>query len=389
MLSGFVGAMGKKKKDFPKVKLKVGKKLKKTTATDTRIQSKKVVLVEQLTKSDNHCLSHRGLSLEELCRQLGHYNLNIRRDSVIGVKQLLSSHPELISKYLHVLIPAVGRLIACDKSDSSFHAQLRSLLELLCTTNASTISSHFTLLMAHTLRALTHLRMGVRIYALTILTLIMRTYPGLCRNSTDLFDSFVEFLNSKRIPANKKLLLDGVHAFLQAFLVEECATIGPLHVASFSIRNKHHTNINLASTTHPLIDFCVLGSQPQQSSKSSLYSPEKFLLALSGIVSLFLMSASEEDSSANEKEWAEIFGVLNKVLLQIRASSQTTQFEEELKKILSGINSLLKKGNLSQRIHTLLHKLNLPNDRLIRKRQKMISDSQLPSLGMCSTTIIP
>lgn len=34
--------MGKKKKDFPKAKLKVGKKLKKTTTTDTRIQSKKV-----------------------------------------------------------------------------------------------------------------------------------------------------------------------------------------------------------------------------------------------------------------------------------------------------------------------------------------------------------
>lgn len=60
--------------------------------------------------------------------------------------------------------------------------------------------------MAHTLRALTHLRMGVRIYALTILTLLMRTYPGLCRNSIDLFDSFVEFLNSKRITANRKVL---------------------------------------------------------------------------------------------------------------------------------------------------------------------------------------
>uniref|UniRef100_A0A8R1Y6F3 Ipi1_N domain-containing protein n=1 Tax=Onchocerca volvulus TaxID=6282 RepID=A0A8R1Y6F3_ONCVO len=363
----FVAAMGKKaKKDFPKAKLKIGKKLKKTTTTDTRVQTKKVVLVEQLTKNDNSCLSHRGLSLDELCRQLGHYNINVRRDSVIGVKQLLSSHPELIPKHLHTLIPAIGRLIACDKSDSSFHAQLRALLELLCTTNASTISSHFTLLMAHTLRALTHLRMGVRIYALTILTLLMRTYPDLCRNSIDLFDSFVEFLDSKRIPANRKLLLDGVHAFLQAFLVEECAIVGPLHVASFSIRTKQCTRINLIPTA-PLIDFCVLGSQPQRS-KSSLYLPDKFLPALSGILSLFLMSASEEESSSNEKEWVEIFGILNKVLLQIRASSQTVQFEEELKKTLSGINSLLKNGNLSVRIHTSLQKLNLPNKRLVGKR---------------------
>ncbi|VDP24104.1 unnamed protein product [Onchocerca flexuosa] len=220
--------------------------------------------------------------------------------------------------------------------------------------------------MAHTLRALTHLRMGVRIYALTILTLLMRTYPDLCRNSIDLFDSFVEFLNSKRIPANRKLLLDAVHAFLRAFLVEECARVGPLHVASFSIRTKQCTRINLIPTTAPLIDFCVLGSQPQQS-KSSLYLSDKFLPALSGILSLFLMSASEDESSCNEKEWVDIFGMLNKALLQIRASSQTVQFEEELKKTLSGINSLLKNGNLSARIHTSLQKLNLPNKRPVGK----------------------
>ncbi|KAM3724824.1 High mobility group protein 20A [Dirofilaria immitis] len=318
-LRKFIDAMGKKaKKDFPKAKLKLGKKLKKTTTTDTRIQSKKVILVEQLAKNDDSCLSHRGLSLNELCRQLGHYNINVRRGSVIGVKQLLSSHPELISKHLHILIPAVGRLIACDKSDSSFHAQLRTLLELLCTMNASTMSSHFTLLMAHILRALTHLRMSVRMYALTILTLLMRTYPDLCRNSIDLFDSFVGFLNSKRIPANKKLLVDSVHVFLRTFLVEKCATVGPLHVASVSIRNKS-------------------------------------------------LSASEEESPSNEKEWAEIFGMLSKILLQIHPSSQTVHFEEELKKTLSGISSLLKNGNLPKRIHNSLQALNSSSDRLIKK----------------------
>ncbi|MCP9259057.1 BMA-HMG-20, isoform a [Dirofilaria immitis] len=316
-----------------------------------RMALSEVILVEQLAKNDDSCLSHRGLSLNELCRQLGHYNINVRRGSVIGVKQLLSSHPELISKHLHILIPAVGRLIACDKSDSSFHAQLRTLLELLCTMNASTMSSHFTLLMAHILRALTHLRMSVRMYALTILTLLMRTYPDLCRNSIDLFDSF--------------LLVDSVHVFLRTFLVEKCATVGPLHVASVSIRNKSCTMINLFPTT-PLIDFCVLGSQPRQS-KSSLYLPDKFLLALSGILSLFLVSASEEESPSNEKEWAEIFGMLSKILLQIHPSSQTVHFEEELKKTLSGISSLLKNGNLPKRIHNSLQALNSSSDRLIKK----------------------
>lgn len=109
-----------------------------------------------------------------------------------------------------------------------------------------------------------------------------------------------------------QLLIDGIHTFLRAFMVEECATIGPIHVASFSIRSKHYTRINLASTVRPLIDFCVLGSQPQQS-KASLYSSEKFLLLLSGILSLFLTSSAEEEFLPNGKEWIGIFEMLNKV----------------------------------------------------------------------------
>ncbi|VDN34540.1 unnamed protein product [Cylicostephanus goldi] len=74
--------MGSKKKakknaDFKKVKLKVGKKLKKTTTTDTTIQTKKVVLISQLeekSESSEKPLSFRGLSLDELCKQLGHFN---------------------------------------------------------------------------------------------------------------------------------------------------------------------------------------------------------------------------------------------------------------------------------------------------------------------------
>uniref|UniRef100_A0A0R3RHC5 Ipi1_N domain-containing protein n=1 Tax=Elaeophora elaphi TaxID=1147741 RepID=A0A0R3RHC5_9BILA len=359
--------MGKKKKDFPKAKLKVGKKLKKTTATDTRIHSKKVVLVEQLTKSDNDFLSYRGLSLDELCRQLGHYNINVRRDAVVGVKQLFSSHPELLPKHLHLLIPAVGRLIACDKNDSAFHAQLRALLELLCKTNALVMSSHFTLLMAHTLRALTHLRMSVRIYAFKILTLLIETYPNLCRYNIDLFDSFVEVLNSKRIPAsNRKLLLDGIHFFLRAFTMDESVTIEPPHVASFSIHSKQYTRINLAPSVKPLIDFCVLGSQPQRS-KSALFLPDKFLSVLSGILSLFLMSASEEESLSDERDWRQILVTLNKVLMTIRCtSSQLDQFEQELKKILSGTNSLLKNGNISETIRPLLRLFNLSHYQSVR-----------------------
>lgn len=83
----------KKNEDFKKVKLKVGKKLKKTATTDATITgildpikpiyyflsilAKKIIITSQLSEKvngDDNPLSFRGLSLDELCNQLGHFN---------------------------------------------------------------------------------------------------------------------------------------------------------------------------------------------------------------------------------------------------------------------------------------------------------------------------
>lgn len=58
----------KKTEDFKKVKLKVGKKLKKPTETNTSFKSGKVVLLEQLkrdgtTEGDHVPVTRRKLSL--------------------------------------------------------------------------------------------------------------------------------------------------------------------------------------------------------------------------------------------------------------------------------------------------------------------------------------
>lgn len=133
------GGGGKKKADpnaaFAKKKIKVGKQLKKTNVTDTRFAHKKVVLLEQLKTpaagESSATVSHRGHSLDELCRQTGHFSIAVRRDAVtsklklhfgrsddsrvaLGLKQMLSAHPELISKHLRTIIPSVGRLIGED-----------------------------------------------------------------------------------------------------------------------------------------------------------------------------------------------------------------------------------------------------------------------------------
>ena len=85
----------KENEDFKKVKLKVGKKLKKTNTTDTTVKgnvenrtnemwksiaAKKLVLVSQLkdnevsAKAADEPLTKRKQSIEDICRQLGHYS---------------------------------------------------------------------------------------------------------------------------------------------------------------------------------------------------------------------------------------------------------------------------------------------------------------------------
>uniref|UniRef100_A0A915B858 Pre-rRNA-processing protein Ipi1 N-terminal domain-containing protein n=1 Tax=Parascaris univalens TaxID=6257 RepID=A0A915B858_PARUN len=312
--------MGKKQnkrrkvKDFAKVRLKVGKKLKKPTSTDTNFKTKKVVLVDQLSTSANICVSHRGLTLDELCRQLGHYNLNVRKDAIIGVRQLLSSHPELIPRHLCLLIPAVGRLIADDKMDTVSYAQLRALLLLLCTSSSRVISAHFALFMAHTLRALSHLKLSVRAFATSVLTVLMNSYPELCINCGDLFDAFLTMFAGNRKPSNKQLLVDALLAFLNVFCKQPSPRHeGPLHVATFSIESARVTRINLTPRPH------LFGS------------------------SLF-------DSSHQLQKTA---------VLRVRQQNLPTEFETEFEKTIETLLVLAKRGNLPKKLHDSIDSLRL------------------------------
>lgn len=71
---------------FGKKKVKVGRILKKTNVTDTRIKTQKVVMLEQLKTNVSalRAVSHRGLTVDDLCRRIAHYNENIVRDAIIG-----------------------------------------------------------------------------------------------------------------------------------------------------------------------------------------------------------------------------------------------------------------------------------------------------------------
>uniref|UniRef100_A0AC35TUX2 Nickase n=1 Tax=Rhabditophanes sp. KR3021 TaxID=114890 RepID=A0AC35TUX2_9BILA len=89
--------LGKKNEAFKKTKIKPGHVLKKTNVTDTRFVAKQLSLIEQLQAKKSEIVSYRGLTLGDLFKQMGHHNLNIRRDAVVGTKELLKSNPVLMN----------------------------------------------------------------------------------------------------------------------------------------------------------------------------------------------------------------------------------------------------------------------------------------------------
>ncbi len=96
--------------------------MKKATSTDTSLHSRRLVLVEQLRSppsTDGQARSHRGLTVDALCRQLGHPATAVRGGAIVDLAQLLVASPDLVAGNLHVLVPAVGRLLSDPVSRSS------------------------------------------------------------------------------------------------------------------------------------------------------------------------------------------------------------------------------------------------------------------------------
>ncbi|KAK0542401.1 rRNA processing protein, partial [Tilletia horrida] len=105
--------------DFQKTKLKLGsgksKKVTAKTATDTSFKSRTIALPQQSITADKSqaIVTRRNLTLDDLLTQSRHYNASIRKDSLFGLREILSLHPFLLSRpgVLPAVLSASLRLI--------------------------------------------------------------------------------------------------------------------------------------------------------------------------------------------------------------------------------------------------------------------------------------
>ncbi|KAF9044791.1 hypothetical protein BDZ89DRAFT_1058887 [Hymenopellis radicata] len=166
--------------DFSKAKLKLGKgKQLASNAIDTSFKARSIALPSQSItkdKDDEGPTTKRRLTFDELVAHTKHYAAGTRKDAILGFRELLESHPELLQPSLTTLFMACARLIGDE--DSSVRKTLLSFFSwLLPRIPKEQLAPHAPSLLLFTTSAQTHIFPEIRVDAIRFLDLLLESAP--------------------------------------------------------------------------------------------------------------------------------------------------------------------------------------------------------------------
>ncbi|EIW64399.1 uncharacterized protein TRAVEDRAFT_68214 [Trametes versicolor FP-101664 SS1] len=174
----------KKKKDkaadFSKAKLKLGKgKQEANNVIDTSFKARSIALPTQSIATDRDTdapTTRRRLTFDSLVVHLKHYNSNTRKDALLGLRELLEAHPELINVHLTALVNSCIRLIS-DEDASVRKTLLAFFTWLFRHVPRDDITPHSPVLLLFTTSAQTHIFPEIRIDAVRFLDIFLEYIP--------------------------------------------------------------------------------------------------------------------------------------------------------------------------------------------------------------------
>ncbi|KAM8966462.1 testis-expressed protein 10 [Pelodytes ibericus] len=199
----------KRQEDFQKVKLKVGKKKPRAAnATDIKFSSKAIHLSEQLKDDRSLPTNKRKLNITDLLSQMHHYNTGVKHGALVGLQELLSSHPSVIDTHISSIIAEVAAVF----TDKDPGVRMAAVSVLKCLTPMITqekVTPFFPLVSAHLSSAMTHIIVGIQEDSLKILDVLLEEYPDLLIDrSSMLLNNFLELIshqkNSKEVGGEKQ-----------------------------------------------------------------------------------------------------------------------------------------------------------------------------------------
>lgn len=189
-------------------------------------------------------VNKRNLSLQDLLSQCAHYNANVRKEAVLGMKDLFSLHPQSLGSSLARLFDKVFDLISDE--DLYVRQAIRTLFEfLLPLIPARLMQPYMKLFVIYLTNGMTNINLDVRLSALELIKLVIVHLPEFLPTFyIELLPNFLDLLASvgfgtrsstlprdtskktgfqKHLPILKSLyhLLKSVHAYKTAQASEQ------------------------------------------------------------------------------------------------------------------------------------------------------------------------
>ncbi|KAF9270293.1 hypothetical protein L218DRAFT_992927 [Marasmius fiardii PR-910] len=166
--------------DFAKAKLKLGKgKQAPSNVVDTSFKARSIVLPSQsitAVHDEETPTTKRRQTLDDLVSHLKHYNTRTRKDAIFGLRELLSSHLQLVNSSFSVIVNATVRLIA-DEDSGVRSALIMFYSWLLPQIPPEDVVPHASIFLLYTSSAQTHIFPEIRIDAVRFLNLLLDCIP--------------------------------------------------------------------------------------------------------------------------------------------------------------------------------------------------------------------
>ncbi|KAK3607992.1 hypothetical protein CHS0354_009927 [Potamilus streckersoni] len=239
-----MGKSKKKRQDFQKVKLKVGKTLKKAdNVTNASFKTRTIQITQQLKTDSNQPSTTRKLNIQDLLVHCQHFSSSVRHDGVTGLRELLTSHPELMTSHLAAVLEKTSELFT-DKDPAVRKAVIKLLSVFYSKISLKQIAPFFPLLKAHLCCAMTHIYDDIKVDSLQILDILLEFYPDLVINkSSELFSNFIEQISRRQSEKDKssRTLVSNPSSKMSA-LKWRTSVLERLHKFLAGILNIHRRN---------------------------------------------------------------------------------------------------------------------------------------------------
>lgn len=223
--------------DFKKRKVKLGRRLPPPkNSTNTEVKSKAIILPEQSVAADKAGLAvnKKGLTLKELLQQTSHHNAKVRRDALMGIKDLFSKHPEELTSHKYRVVEKLRERISDD--DKVVRKLLYDLFKLVILPSCKEDNQELitSLMMAYIFNAMTHLAVDIRFIAFDFLDLTLEYYPpSFSSYAEKIFQNYEDILRKNQYHLQDKEKLKDTFAGLV-----RCLSLLPWNKEETDLQNK-------------------------------------------------------------------------------------------------------------------------------------------------------